>query len=70
LSADRQLRSLDTRTPADENILCNDQSTARKKVVDQMHGPTLYFKDFFIIFFFLPTIRLGKIYSNVDGIEE
>ena len=45
MSADRRLRSLDTRTPADENIQCNDQSTAQKKVGDQMHGPTLYFKE-------------------------
>jgi hypothetical protein len=46
LSADtRRLRSLDMRTPADENIQCNDQTTAKKKVVDQMHGPTLYFKE-------------------------
>jgi hypothetical protein len=33
VSADRRLyvRSLDTRTPAYENIQCNDQSTAQKK---------------------------------------
>jgi hypothetical protein len=45
MSADRQLRTLDTRTSADENIPCNNQSTAQKKVLDQMHGPTLYFKE-------------------------
>jgi hypothetical protein len=31
MSADRRFSSLDTRTPADENIQCNDQSTAQKK---------------------------------------
>jgi hypothetical protein len=46
MSADRQLRSLDTRAPADENIQCNDQTTQlKRKVVDQMYGPTLYFKE-------------------------
>jgi hypothetical protein len=31
VSADRRLRRLDTRTSADENIQCNDQSTTQKK---------------------------------------
>jgi hypothetical protein len=31
VSADRCLRSLDTKTSADENIQCNDQSTTQKK---------------------------------------
>jgi hypothetical protein len=60
VSADRRLRSLDTRTA--HNI---------RKVVDQMHEPICKFPVFFFfVCFFLPTIRIRKKYSNVNGIEE
>jgi hypothetical protein len=69
VSADRRLRkcSLDTRTPTDKNIQCNDQSTCMGQ-----HCISKKDNSKFPVFFgvFLPTIRIKKNYSNIDGIEE